>query len=51
MKCRLGSLLTGGLLAAFAGLLITIPVLILVAYLKSKDKADAEVGENSGSEY
>ena len=50
MKCHMGSLLSGGLLAAFAGLLITITVLILVAYLKSKDKADAEVGENSGSE-
>ncbi len=39
MKCRLGSFLTGGVLAAIAGLVIAIPVLVLVEYLSSKEKA------------
>lgn len=50
MKCRLGSFLTGGLLAAIPGLLITIPVLVLVEYLRSKEKATAEVGDEPESE-
>jgi len=47
MKCRIGSFLTGGLLAAIAGLLITIPVLILVEYLRSKEKAETDAGDES----
>ena len=45
MKCRLGSFLTGGLLAAIAGLVLTIPVLVLVEYLRSKEKAATEAGD------
>lgn len=42
MKCRLGSFLTGGVLAAIAGLVIAIPVLVLVEYQRSKEKAATE---------
>jgi len=50
MKCRLRSFLTGGLLAAVAGLLITIPVLILVEYLRSKEKTSTGAGDEPESE-
>ncbi|MCY3556250.1 MAG: hypothetical protein OXH56_13125 [Gemmatimonadetes bacterium] len=50
MKCRLGSFLTGGLLAAVAGLVITIPVLILVEYLRSKEKVSTGAGDEPESE-
>ena len=42
MKCRLGLLLTGGLLAAIIGLVIAVPMLVLVVYQRSKDKAATE---------
>ncbi len=47
MKCRLGSLLTGGLLAALIGLAIAIPVLVLVEWLRSKEKAEMETVEKT----
>lgn len=50
MKCRLGSFLTGGLLAAVAGLVLTIPVLILVEYLRSKEKASTGASDEPESE-
>lgn len=45
MKCRLGSFLTGGLLAAIAGLVLTIPVLVLVENLRSKEKNETKAGD------